>query len=458
MRPKHNHVLNQITVKIGFVGFLVIVLLIPLGMVRSLIHERQKTAEQAETNILSLWGGPQTIGGPVLCVPFRRGAQGEKGAERVIRQAVFLPDVLSVDGRITTEIRYRGIFEVPVYTARLSVSGSFDPADFTLSNIEAQEILWDRAFLSVGVTDPRGIKDGVTLNWGDETIPFGPRKRDMALYDGMIQCPIEGPALGEGQAPIPFSFDLTVSGGKQIRFLPLGRETDVTVSAPWRTPSFQGAYLPQDRSMAKSGFSATWRVLELGRNFPHAWAEQEISRESVFDHAFGLDLYEPVDVYQMTERSAKYAVLFIGLTFLGFFLFELFGDRRIHPIQYLMVGAALCVFYLLELSLSEHISFVAAYAVGAVGTVGIITMYSVFVLGQAKRALTVMGILALIYAFLFVLLQAEDYALVLGSLGLFAVLGIVMYLTRGIDWYAVGRPNPPPVPQTQRFQADWNPT
>jgi inner membrane protein len=246
-----------------------------------------------------------------------------------------------------------------------------------------------------------------------------------------------------------FECDLNLNGSTDLYFMPFGKQTNVSLTSPWATPSFTGAYLPDSRTVDAAGFRAQWKVLQYNRNYPQqgvgaflfrrqpgaAYAEG-YKGESVSDPtAFGVRLLTPVDEYQKTMRSAKYAVMFILITFTAFFFVEILDKRRIHPIQYLLVGFAVCLFYLLLLALSEHISFNWAYLASAAAILGMITFYVRYVFQNARLTALFSGILALLYGFYFSLLQLEDYSLLLGTLGLALILGTIMYLTRKVNWY-----------------------
>jgi inner membrane protein len=235
-----------------------------------------------------------------------------------------------------------------------------------------------------------------------------------------------------------------MGGSSRLVVVPAGDETVVSLSSPWPDPSFDGAWLPGQRQVGAGGFDATWRVLNLARNFPSHWTDRQVDERRLSASAFGVSFLSPVDTYRTNERAVKYQLLFLGLTFLCFTLIELLAALRVHPVQYLLVGLALCLFYLLLLSLSEQIGFSRAYPIAAAAVVVLVTAYVRSVLATPARALVIGGFLSALYGFLYVLLQIQDYALLVGSAGLFAVLGAVMWLTRRVDWYALGARTPEP--------------
>ena len=230
---------------------------------------------------------------------------------------------------------------------------------------------------------------------------------------------------------------MVLGGSQKLSLLPLGDKTKVKLSSDWASPSFHGAYLPTTRRVGQAGFSAEWRILNLGRTYAAHWQGASVSEEELSSSMFGLELYTPIDVYQRSNRAGKYGVLFIGLTFLVYFMFEIFTRLLVHPLQYVLVGFAICLFYMLLLSLSEHFGFHLAYVASAIVSIGLITGYSASVLRARSRALVVGGVLSALYAFLYIVLQAENFAMLMGSLMLFVTLALVMYLTRNIDWYRI---------------------
>jgi inner membrane protein len=297
----------------------------------------------------------------------------------------------------------------------------------------------------------RGLQERVTLQWDSRKIPFSAGQGEVGLYSGEIRAPLEGGALrqqpvsgqtassgGEPQTTHAFAFDLHLQGGRSLSFIPLGGETRVQLSSAWPSPSFDGAFLPSERTVAEEGFDAEWSVLSLNRGYGQKWLRGQVESYAFLDSVFGVQLMIPVDTYMKSLRSVKYGILFVLLPFLIFFLFEVAGNRRIHPFQYLLVGLAVCLFYLLLVSVSEHINFDWTYLLASVATTALITFYSSAVLAAWRRAWIMSLVLASGYLFLYAALKSEDYALLIGSLGLFAILAVVMLLTRGIDWYSTG--------------------
>jgi len=424
--------------RVLLIGFLVLLLQIPILMIQGLIGDRTATRRQAVEDVTGKWGREQSVLGPVLVVPClvrwteEEEKSGKKKVQTAIRSASFLPEELQVDGKLDSEVRYRGIFGVPVYRLALQVKGRFLPADFSDWGVGAEDILWDRAELWVRISDARAIQNQAALSWNGADVPFAPGLGDFGGAGSGIHVPLKGRMAGPAY---DFSFLLRLNGSMGAYFAPLGRGTTVTLASNWSSPSFQGNWLPTDRKVRPDGFDAKWIVPSLGRNYPQKWMPGTGVMEEMEKSKFGVSLLIPVDVYRMSERSVKYESLFLLLTFLTLWMFEVLAKRRIHSLQYLLVGAAMCLFYLLLLSVSEHVGFFAAYLLASLAVVGLVTAYCAAVLKGVGRAAVVGGIVAALYFYLYILLNNEDYALLMGSLGLLLILAAVMYLTRRTDWY-----------------------
>jgi inner membrane protein len=430
------------------VGVLMLLLMIPLAMVRSLIFERQQRRDEVVQEVASTWGESQTVGGPLLTVPFQVHGKDEKGnATTWTDQVHFLPETLKVEGRIEPERRSRGIFEVILYRSDLRLTGTFARPDFSQWRVATGDILWEDSVLTIGVPDMRGIRRNVRLDWQGRNLPLSPGGAESGVWSSGLRSRVPGLAAQAGET-LAFTLDLGIDGSGALRFVPLGKQNTVALRSSWPDPKFVGAFLPEERRITGTGFDALWNVSYFGRGYPQRWLASESNQVlrtpqgvptadgALQASAFGVELFLPVDVYQKTERSVKYAVLFLLLTFLTFFLYEVFSPFSLHPMQYLLVGSALCLFYLLLLSISEHAPFGLAYTVASAAIVLLISGYSLAILRGRLRALVMAGVLGLLYGYLYVLLQAEDYALILGSIGLFLILALVMYVTRRIDWYA----------------------
>ena len=422
------------------IGFLVLLLLIPAAMIGGLVSERRATRDGAVEEVTAKWGRRQVVTGPALVIPYVQehvevDGKGQKVVRAQTHRLTLLPETLSIRGEMESEVRHRGIFSVPVYRLRLLVSGRFALPDLTEWGVDRNELRWERAEIGVGISDARAIQEQASLTWSGKTISFLPGTGDFDLTTTGIHAPLAGAPRASS---FDFSFPLVLNGSVGVSFVPFGRETSVTLRSNWPDPSFQGNWLPSKRSVTGAGFEASWSIPFLGRNYPQGWTTEGKMAETVEASKFGADLVTPVDEYRMAERSTKYAGLFILLTFATLWLIEVLGRLRVHAIQYLLVGAAMCVFYLLELALSEQVGFTPAYVIAAVAVILLIASYSLAALRSPARASIVGGLVAALYAYLYVLLKNEDEALLIGSIGLFLMLAAVMYLTRRIDWHAAG--------------------
>ncbi len=424
---------NSVSLKVVFIGFLILVMLIPVSMIQGVIHDRRQISHDAQRDVMRSWGETQRIAAPILAVPYTRTIENQK-QEKIERtyRAYMLPRDLTVDIDIRPDTRYRGIHEVTVYSAVLAFSGSFDKPTLDAMPHGAERILMEEIEFAVGVGDARAITKAPELSFGKTTAEFAPRGLEKDGLPPQIIAPI-GDAFED--ATSTFAFDLHLNGTSRLRLLPLGDTTVVNMRSSWRSPSFVGSYLPKSRNVSEQGFDATWEVSSLGRSLPSVWTEGSIDVNLASQSEFGVELYLPVGLYQLSLRATKYAILFIGLTFVAYFLFEVIAGLRLHPLQYLLVGFANTLFYLLLLSLSEHLGFGLAYVASAVASTALISTYSGAILGERSRAVLVSVVLVLLYLFLYMTLKAETYAMLAGSIGLWVTLATIMYLTRKVDWY-----------------------
>ncbi len=428
-KPKING--KNLTTKGFIIGGITVVLLLLTGFIGSLVNERQNRRTEAIEEVSSKWANTQTISGPIVSIPYLEYFKDTGGTVTSQRRYIHvLPESLKINGKVVPEKRYRGIYEIVVYNSQLTLEGDFSETLGEDFNIPKQNILYNQAFLSVGITDLRGIEEKVTLNWGGSIIPFNPGIETSDVLSSGINCPLSLIPDSFNKAT-HFTLALTLKGSEFIHFTPLGKETEVTISSTWSDPSFDGAFLPDKREVTPTGFSAYWKVLHLNRNFPQSWLN---GKYSINEYAFGVDLIYPVDSYSKTDRSVKYAILFIGLTFLVFFFLEVLNDKNIHPFQYILIGFALCIFYIILLSVSEHLNYSFAYLIASIMTIGLIFWYSRSILVERKLSLMVGANLLLMYGFIYTIIQLQDYALLMGSLGLFIILTVIMHFSRKINW------------------------
>jgi inner membrane protein len=425
---------NSLSLKIGIIIFLILILLIPTAMVESIIHEREERQKAAMEEISNKWGEEQTLIGPVLSIPYDHFMSMKESSDakpKLIKQTRLihiLPNTLQINGTVKPEKRYRGIYEVVVYDSEVNLQGQFASFDFTKLDIKEENIHYDKAYLSLGLSDLRGIESQVTLKWNDNDSFFSPGIPDTDIIQRGISTNV---LVKENNSPYKFKLKLDLKGSQFLYFTPVGKTTDINVTSSWETPSFAGLFLPDERNITEAGFTAHWNVLHLNRNYPQQWIG---SKYDIAKSAFGVNLLLPIDRYQKATRVAKYAILFIALTFLVFFFVEVQHSIFIHPIQYILVGIALIVFYTLLISISEHISFNIAYSISSIMTIGLIFAYVKAILNIRFMSELMAGILLVLYSFIFVIIQLQDFALLIGSIGVFIILSLVMYFSRKIDW------------------------
>ena len=405
-------------------------------MIKNMILERESTQREAIREVSSKWGEEQTLSGPFISIPYYRYIKEfskKDSTEKVIQLKEYLhilPSQLTISGDIHPEKRYRGIYEIVVYNSKIDISGTFDKLGFNAFDIQPQDILFDKAEFIIGINDLRGIEEQVELVWNGTKVPFNPGVSSNDVVRSGINALLT--LNSDDSSKYDFSLSLDLKGSQLLYFTPVGKVTDINISSEWNNPSFNGAFLPDTREVTDKGFKANWNVLHLNRNYPQAWTN---NRYSINQSSFGIDLLLPVDNYQKSYRSIRYAILFIGFTFLVFFFIEVMNKTFIHPIQYILVGVALVVFYTLLLSISEHLKYNWAFVISALSTLLLIAGYIRAILKSGKLTILLSGILTILYTFIFVIIQLQDYALLIGSIGIFIILGLVMYFSRKIDWY-----------------------
>lgn len=415
---------NRATLKLLFVGLLSLAMLIPLLMIRSVIDERQVLQQSAADTIAERWGGSQNIGGLVALWP----CDSQNHREWCARTAATLVATAS----LSTETRYLGIYEFPVYSTTLVLQGEFDRATWPGSEHDLR--LW------LPLSDVRGVREISALNLGGleiEARPLAVHNQDIGGLQFMPNR--EQRAQWADRERLLYRLELKVAGSEALMFLPLADRTSVSLEADWPHPEFVGQYLPFERQVSAEGTQAEWQLLGLNRPYGDSWKVAEMPMARLVQSGFGMRLETPVDGYQRSERSVKYGFLFISLTFFALFLFEVMTGRPLHPVPYILTGAALAVFYLVLLALSEYLAFSWAFAAASVMLVAIVTPYTGAVLGGQRRGYLVGLMLSLTYLLLFVLVTAQHASLLLGALSLLLAIGVLMYLTRGVDWYSYGR-------------------
>jgi inner membrane protein len=433
------------TARMLMIGFLSLVLLIPLVFIENLIQERSLRQEKVLDEISKQWGNEVVIYGPIIKVPYKIFVEKvitDKKTKKIttetieyIKDGYFFPDNLDIKSRINPEQKKRGIYTTAVFNSNILINGIFNSFDFSQKEIENKNILWDKSLVLLKTTNVKGVNSVLSINIDGKKYGLSSSgtnsyndDRYYTLESGMI--PLKGG--NKKMKPVAFSLDFSVRGSKEIRFIPIGKETTAEISSSWKTAKFMGEFLPYNPDKINDhGFNAKWNILDINRPF----SQQHFNQLPYLnDFDFGVNFKIPVDEYQKSERSAKYGFLVICLTFLVFFLIQTISKIYMHPFQYLMIGLALLMFYTLLVSISEHSNFLKAYAIASISVIGLITAYAKNILKSLKFMLFIASSLTVLYAFIFIIIQLESYALLAGSVGLFFILAAVMFVSRKIDW------------------------
>ncbi len=437
------------TTKLAIIGVLSLALLVPISLVDSVISERKQRRDEAVAEITSTWGSQQSIVGPVLVIPYRYYFKEEKDElinGKVVRRetlksavdnAFFLPSDLKIDAAIAPKRLHRGIYEAVVYSGRLNLSGEFPAPDWESLKIEAKDVLWNDAVLTLAIPDLRGAKGALAVEFGGRSLVMLPGAKIPGYPSG---AHVQVADAAAGGKKLGFSLAVDLNGSRNIQFAPLGIRNLVTIQSAWPDPKFQGSFLPSERELSRDGFSAKWDVSYYGRNYPQSATERgggKPDAATITPSLFGVEFLSSIDSYRNVERSAKYGILFIAMVFIAFFLFEVLASLQIHPVQYVLVGLALSLFFLILLSLSEFLPFWASYLSAALAATAMIVLYSAKFLGSGSRTAGLAGELTAVYAYLYVVLQLQDFSLLMGSALLAGSLGVLMYLTRDVNWYAI---------------------
>ncbi|MDR0518212.1 MAG: cell envelope integrity protein CreD [Fibromonadaceae bacterium] len=450
------------TFKMLLLAFLILILLIPLAMFDSLVYERSRTADSAEADIMEAWGSELVAAGPVIAIPGTRTEEirtrmerdGEKIDINIIKKPftlIIAPQKLNIGANFKTEIRKRGIFSVPLFYGDLAISGVFEPTQALSSLLPNEEISLDKAELIISLSSQKGIRKIDQAVWnakGDDAVLFFQPGNQGQSFTSEVKSldskrSYHHKSGGGIHAAIPefaadakanFNIVITIHGGRLVRFLPFGQDTHTDIAADWQSPSFQGSFLPGNSNVKDNGFDATWDINYLSRDIPLHWKTEGGNRD-YSDALFGVNFFRAIDTYSLNIRAVKYAILFLIVPFLTLFLFEILTKKRIHPVPYLLSGIANIIFYLLLLSLSEQIQFYLAYFIAALAIIVMLTLYSRALLSSWNKSWYMGLVITASYVLLYAVLNAESYALLIGSIWAFAIVALVMFLTRKLNWY-----------------------
>ena len=419
---------ESVALRIILIAAIIIMLVIPLLMVQSLITDRQSYRQEAVNDISKSWAGEQSIAGPIITVSKKEEKIDSKGNKYfVIESDYFLPEKLKIDVDVVPEKRYKGIYEVMLYKSKIKMNGTLNLSK--LKEKYADEKFYE-SYISFNISDLRGIQKDAELILDGKKYKLTPGLKDKIFRSGFYT----DLDLNTQNLPQNFEIEIELNGMENLDFVPLGKFTEVNMKSSWNNPSFAGAFLPSTREINEDGFTAQWKVNYFNRSYPQEWENQTYDP---FPSAFGVKLLVPVDEYQKTMRTSKYGIMIIGLTFLSFFMIELFSKKVIHPIQYLLVGLALIIFYSILLAISEYILFQYSYLISSLLIIALIGFYVKSIYQSKQISIIVTGMLMMFYGFMYVILQLQDYSLLIGNIALFIILAAIMFFTRKINWFEV---------------------
>lgn len=436
-------------VKFVIIGILTLLLLIPTLLVWALVEERAQRADEVSARISAGWGGPQTVNGPYLAVPVSvtrsQIVNGVATSQRDTEWVLLMPEELKVDAKLETEARRLSIYSLPVYNAKLHISGRYGNDLVQSLGIVDGEPDLERAFLVMGIADITGIRSNADIRIdGGAPLPFQPGMKGMrtlkagyseydanqtyAQDDAGINRPVTRAAIEKGFA---FEMDLSLNGSTKFSLAPAGQTTTFKASANWADPGFDGLFLPETKTISKDGFEANWTVPYLARGIDKA---VNASVLPLGGNLMSINLVEPVKFYQLVSRTLKYSVGFISLVFFAVFILELKGGRMVHWVQYVLTGLALIIFYILLLALAEHLGFAIAYAIAAAATTLLIAAYVGSVTASRKSGMSLAIVLGVTYGVMYLILREDEYALLAGAIISFVTIAATMYFTRNVDW------------------------
>jgi len=431
--------------KIMILIILILILLIPITMIRSLVYERSHRAEGAERSIMEAWGSEFTLYGPVIRIPVVEREEiitkTERDGEKIdiIQRNKTLwitPRDVDIKANFSAEKKRRGIFSVALFSGDVSIKGSFT-FDRARDELKPNETLYpQQAEIIVGLTSQKGIRRIIKADWNGDELFFKPGNRNF-LYENSVNNGVNAISPFNTESINTFDIQFAVQGGKSMRTIPIGEVTYTRIVSDWPSPSFQGGFLPTAYTLSQSGFDAEWEISYLSRSIPLFWITNdrgENNRINLHDEFFGVDFFKPLDHYALNERAVKYAILFLVIPFLTLFFLEIFSRKSIHPAQYLLSGLANIIFYLLLLSISEHIPFSFVYLIAAAALTCMMSLYAYSLLETRIRSACMGFVMALLYLIMYLTLNAEDWALLIGSIAAFLICAVVMFLTRKLDW------------------------
>jgi inner membrane protein len=436
---------ESVLVKISLIGMLTLLLLIPSSWIQDVISERQQRQNEVIEEISDKWSGSQLIEGPILVLPYIKNIaeKNDNGTINYIEEThhiYILPETLNVNTDVKPELLHRGIFETVVYNSMINVDGKFSSLELKKSGINLEMIQWDKVKMAIGLSDLKGLKNNPIIELDGKNYEVEPDFTDIKLFNNNLIIQTD---LNESKnTSIPFTFKLDIRGSSELNFLHLGKTTNVKMKGLWNNPSFVGRYLPDERTISDIEFNATWKMPYFNRSFPQQWIEKDATlitkiantNSNNNEAVFGVRFISAVDQYQKTMRTAKYSILIILLTFISLFFTELLTKKKVHLLQYVLIGASMTIYYTLLLSFSEQIGFNKAYLIASVATIILIVLFLTSLLKSKKPAIIFGIILSILYGFIFIIIQLQDLSLLFGSIGLFIIIAVMMYLSSKLNW------------------------
>ncbi len=448
--PEVKHWSDHILFKVIIIGIIIMALMIPSFMIAGLVHERASRKMEVTSEVSGKWGQLQTIAGPYISIPYYEEVKKTGAVSEWKEQTLnFFPKTLDIKGSLVPVVRKRSIFKVMLYESNLLLKGHFDYPNLQALQISAENIAWEKATIHLGITDLLGIGEQVNVKIADTILQMTASSPVAIRFpNGLVSRLPQKIAKSAG---FDFEIALSLKGSQGIYFIPVANNTSVAINSTWPSPKFEGQFLPDTSTVGKEGFNAKWTILDINRQITQQWTDASPQQLSAMTNnrydgrygaettngirsVLGVELLNTVDHYTKNERTVKYAFLLITLTFVIYFFCEVLKKQKVHPLQYGLVGAALVIFFILLISLSEHIGFNLSYLISSLATILLITLYSRSIFSDKKYAGLAGGLLLLQFGFIYIILQLEDIALLAGSIALFVIIALIMYLTRKVRW------------------------
>jgi inner membrane protein len=431
--PLQKSFVVQLQESVGFklllIGILTLLLLIPSSWIQSLITERQYRQDEATTEIAEKWSGTQVIESPVMQLSYINPSKKDE-----IQTVYILPEDLTINSQVNPEILHRGIFDAVVYNTNIRIQGKFSELELKKSGILPENILWDKVKIIAGVSDFKGLVSNPSIKIEAENYEAEPDFSAENIFSNSLA--IQTNLSSNKKTAVSFNYNMNLRGSAELNFMHLGKNTTVNVKGNWNNPSFDGNYLPEKRNISEKEFSSTWKMSNFNRPFPQQWLGKNtnVNQQNKDKATFGVKFLLPVDQYQKTMRSAKYAILIILLSFIALFFIELLNKVKVHLLQYVLIGAAMIIYYSLLLSFTEQIGFTLAYLIASAATIILVSTFISAFLKNKKAALVFALVLGIFYTFIYVIIQLQDLALLFGSIGLFITVACLMYFSVKINW------------------------